>query len=392
IYGLGATLYRAATGVIPQSAIARAEAIVHGSPDPFLRAVGHANGKYSTTFLRAIDQALEFKAGDRPQSIDAWRCTFAAYGPAEVLPGLAQSGAVDESPTVPTEPETLPSELPLMADAMAWLQDKPQNAHPPGVSGALHQRSTAIELLRATAVILAGIGSIWLLAPTPIDQAPALAAIKSRTSPPSQPPATVRPSALAALNVEPTAVEQPLPDKINADLLQVFAQPGPANARPAQPESDTQAEPSVARLLVLARNDVAAYRLTTPRDNNALAKYRQVLQMEPQNQQAVRGLRAIVAKYVDMAYREISRNHDDQAALYLYRAAGVAPKDPSVRQARTLYVTHVMRKIAKARAASPARGRLTQIDRSAGLRSRVSGQPGAGFEDLRRRAGGESNP
>ena len=383
IYGLGATLYRAATGVIPQSAIARAEAIVHGAPDPFLRAVGHANGKYSTTFLRAIDQALEFKAGDRPQSIDAWRCTFEAYGPAEDLPDVAQSRAVDESPTVPTDPDTLPSELQLMTDAMAWLPERQQNAHPLSVTGALYQwrqRRAAIEFLRAAAVILAGIGSIWMLAPTPLDQAPALASLTSPTSPSSQPPPIVRPSSLAALNVDPTAVEQPLPDKINADLLQVFPVPRPINARPAQPKSRTEAEPSVATLLARAGDDVAAYRLTTPQGNNALERYRQVLRVEPQNQEAVRGLRAIVAKYVDMAYREISRNHYDEAALYLYRAAHIAPNAPSVRQARDLYVA---RKLAKARAGSPARRRLTQIDRSAGPRN--TGQPGGRFEDSRRR-------
>lgn len=387
IYGLGATLYRAATGVIPQSAIARAEAIVHGAPDPFLRAVGHANGKYSTTFLRAIDQALEFKAGDRPQSIDVWRCAFEAYGPAEDLPGLAQATAVDESPTAPTEPDTLPAELLLMTDAVAFAPERQQDVHPPGATAAPYQwrqRRAAIELLRAAAVILAGIGSIWLLAPTPIDHAAALASLTSQTSPSSKPPPTVRPSSPAALNVDPTVVEQPLPDEINGDLLPVFAQPGPAKPRPAQPKNATKTEagPSVATLLALAGNDVAAYRLTTPQDNNALAKYRQVLQVEPRNQEAIHGLRAIVAKYVDIAYREISRNHLDEAALYLYRAAGIAPKDPSVRQARDLYV---MRKLAQARAGSAARRRLTQIDRSAGPRNRVTAQPGERFEDSRRR-------
>jgi len=196
-----------------------------------------------------------------------------------------------------------------------------------------------------------------LLAPTPSDQAPTLVSLTSPSSPSSQLPPTVRPSSLAALNVDPTAVEQPLPHEINADLLQVFPVPGPINARPAQPNNVTEAEPSVATLLALAGDDVAAYRLTTPQGNNALERYRQVLLMAPQNQEAVRGLRAIVAKYVDMAYRQISRNHYDEAALYLYRAAGIAPKDPSVRQARDLYVK---RKIAKARGGSNARRRLTQ--------------------------------
>ncbi|MGH8507351.1 MAG: hypothetical protein ACREVH_01330, partial [Gammaproteobacteria bacterium] len=380
IYGLGATLYRAATGILPQPSIARAEAIVRGAPDPLLRAVSHANGNYSTTFLRAIDQALEFKAGDRPQSIDEWRRAFKACAPAEELAGLAQSTARDESPTVPTEPDTLPSEL--MTDTVAVAPER--QAHSPGATGGLYrwrQWRTSIEVLRAAAVILAGIGSIWLLAPTPIDQAPDLASLSGPSSP-SQPPPTVRPASLAALNVDPTSVEQPLPDEINADLLQEFMQPGPINARPAQ--SGTEAGRSVATLLAQAGDDVAAYRLTTPQGNNALARYRQVLQLEPENQEAVRGLQAIVAKYVDMAYREISRNHFDEAALYLYRAADIAPEEPRVRQARDLYVK---RKMAKARAGSNARRRLTQFDRSAGPQS--TGQPGASFEDLRRPTGGE---
>ncbi|MGH8473517.1 MAG: hypothetical protein ACREVJ_13910, partial [Gammaproteobacteria bacterium] len=72
--------------------------------------------------------------------------------------------------------------------------------------------------------------------------------------------------------------------------------------------------------------------------------------------------------------------HYDEAALYLYRAAAIAPKDPSVRQARDLYVKH---KMAKARAGSPARRGLTQIERGAGPPN--TGQPGARFEDSRRR-------
>jgi hypothetical protein len=92
IYALGATLYRAVTGVRPVEAPKRAGAVMRGEPDPNSPASTAAKGKYSATLLAAIDAALNVLEGDRPQSVAAFRAC---------LDGSAASEAATEA-TAPT--------------------------------------------------------------------------------------------------------------------------------------------------------------------------------------------------------------------------------------------------------------------------------------------------
>lgn len=73
IYGLAATCYRAIAGRPPPDAIARSKGILTNGKDPMLPAAVVGAGRYSETFLAAVDHALAFAAKDRPQSIEEWR-------------------------------------------------------------------------------------------------------------------------------------------------------------------------------------------------------------------------------------------------------------------------------------------------------------------------------
>ncbi|HKK15915.1 MAG TPA: serine/threonine-protein kinase, partial [Gammaproteobacteria bacterium] len=73
IYGLGATLYRAVTGISPQDSIDRSESILHTGKDIYVSAAEIAGDKYSSAFLAAIDKAMAFKTDERPQTIAEWR-------------------------------------------------------------------------------------------------------------------------------------------------------------------------------------------------------------------------------------------------------------------------------------------------------------------------------
>ncbi len=74
LYGLGATLYRAATGRLPQPAVERLVEEGH------LPASELAGAGYTAGLLRAIDAALALRAEDRPQSVSQWRALMAAPG------------------------------------------------------------------------------------------------------------------------------------------------------------------------------------------------------------------------------------------------------------------------------------------------------------------------
>jgi len=93
IYGMGATLYRAITGIAPMDSVDRSKAILEASHDVFVPAVEVSKGKYSERFLKAVDHSLQFKRQDRPQTIQEWKAEFGVkedLAEIERLEGLEQ--------------------------------------------------------------------------------------------------------------------------------------------------------------------------------------------------------------------------------------------------------------------------------------------------------------
>ncbi len=76
IYGMGATLYRAVTGLPPPSAVDRSEALSNGRNDEMTPANELVRENYTAAFLAAIDHALAFRVQERPQNIADWRKEF----------------------------------------------------------------------------------------------------------------------------------------------------------------------------------------------------------------------------------------------------------------------------------------------------------------------------
>lgn len=90
IYSLGATMYRCLAGVPPTDAVDRGSAIIHTGKDTYVTAVEIGEGRYSKTFLEAIDYALQFKRQDRPPTVADWQISFSRTG-----------DVTDENPIVP---------------------------------------------------------------------------------------------------------------------------------------------------------------------------------------------------------------------------------------------------------------------------------------------------
>ena len=76
IYALGATLYRAVAGRGPVDAAKRAHALLETEADPLIPAAQLKVPDFDVDFLSAIDHALRFRSGDRPQSVAQWRLDF----------------------------------------------------------------------------------------------------------------------------------------------------------------------------------------------------------------------------------------------------------------------------------------------------------------------------
>ncbi len=69
VYAVGATLYRCIMGKRPVDANLRAAALVEDNPDPYINVKQHLAGRYSVSFLEAIDASLQFRHQKRPQTI-----------------------------------------------------------------------------------------------------------------------------------------------------------------------------------------------------------------------------------------------------------------------------------------------------------------------------------
>ena len=101
----------------------------------------------------------------------------------------------------------------------------------------------------------------------------------------------------------------------------------------------------IGELLRVAAEHVEALRLTTPVTENAYENYQQILSMEPENEDAARGLEVIVIRYVTLANTALSNGELDKVRRYLDSATRVLPEDKGIALARRML---------KAAASSPA--------------------------------------
>ena len=77
--------------------------------------------------------------------------------------------------------------------------------------------------------------------------------------------------------------------------------------------------------LRLARQALENYRLTTPEGNNAWYYYRRILEEDPDNSEALTGVKRIGDTYADLARREFDQFHYRKARNYLERGLTVDP-------------------------------------------------------------------
>jgi len=89
-------------------------------------------------------------------------------------------------------------------------------------------------------------------------------------------------------------------------------------------------------LLAQARADLLALRLTTPPGDNAVARYRQVLELDPASAEARQGLVQVAERYARLSVQARERGDAAAAGLYLSEARKLAPRNDSVTAAAAL--------------------------------------------------------
>ena len=102
------------------------------------------------------------------------------------------------------------------------------------------------------------------------------------------------------------------------------------------PRSDSNKN-TVEQHLLSAEQCFAVDRLTTPRNDNALAHYEIVLAMVPSNEQALAGVERIVKRYIELAEIAEHENNHIKVERYRLRAKQLADRYPHVEKSLANY-------------------------------------------------------
>ena len=271
IYGLGATLYRAISGVAPMDAVDRSKSFVEGSRDLFVPAIEIGKGKYSGRFLKAIDHALRFKPEERPQSLAAWKSEF---GIKDDLAEIKRLEAVEKQVT---EPGTK-----VLARARPTSRLRP---------------------VTATLVI------VFILCIAVFYYRDSVKEIITSLLPEKRGPETAE--------VEPSPAEKIV-----------------AAHQPGEEKEQIQKQEEIKRLLALADEDFNAGRLIEPPGINALDHYLNILKIDPDNSTAIAGKDKIFQHFLKSADTLIKEQKYDEAERALVKADIIEPDTREVKLAR----------------------------------------------------------
>ncbi len=138
-------------------------------------------------------------------------------------------------------------------------------------------------------------------------------------------PAAPGERSVATPSAEPVAVaEQTPPAKRDP-------QPTPPSPKRISPKDRLR----IVGLLGTARAAFAEDQLTSPPGANAYEKYRQVLEIDPRNAEAQRGIERIGARYIALARASMDQGELDKASGFLDKAGRVTPRHPELASART---------------------------------------------------------
>ena len=272
IYSLAATTYTVITGKCPVDSVSRLGSLLKGATDPLIPISKHAAKDYSTRFLQAIDSALAVQPTDRPQSIEEWKALFSESSNYQF--GHHAGNTLDTKELKKTrkdEVKNRPAEdaqTVVITDTTGPDLDRQlpgkKNTKPISPAATTNWLSILIIFLVIGVLAIAGTYMFW----------------NSQED--------------DAIRFDP-ALNNPLVD----------------------PQGINSEEEAIRKLLTAAEDDIQEQRLVSPPKNNALYRYKQVLDMDPGNQQANSGIMQLVDRYVKFADRAITEQQFDKARTYL---------------------------------------------------------------------------
>ena len=291
VYGLGATLYRAVTGVMPTDALDRSESLLSAGEDSYVPVANLARERYDPAFLDAIDHALAFREADRPRSLSDWACELQG-----------------ERPGNPAIPSRAPAAKPVSMGVPNGVTDRRRDRH---ASRYLRR----IAVLGSAAVLAVVIG--LSLKPTNFD------------------PNASDPVA-GLISHEDEVYE--LADEFGAEETPAWEdepideadEPGETTLEDYEPVEVVWGPPDLGENLMAAWDGLAEMRLSGNNGDNVVALYREVLREDPGNREALIGLQTVFDYHVTRS-RDAVRAGDFETAREIMQEALQAAPDREAR-------------------------------------------------------------
>ncbi len=286
IYGLGATMYRAAVGKSPADAMDRSEALLHAGRDILVPAREFAPPGYAPAFLSAIDGALKFRPEDRPQSVAQWRQEFRTASPVRS----------SEAPT---------AVAPAAGDTVRITLTPPAPVTDASTNPPRRLRWPWFAVLAAAGLLLLVLGKIQRMA-TPPAGAPSVSV-----------PAAEVPKIPAAATPQPTVTAATTPIRIQTTTPIQTATPAPTPALPASFPAPTSAPQTLMQAEERAR----------------LVELQRRLLRKPGDQKTRAEIGALLERLNGRVREAIQTQDYPRAEAYINELLLLAPDNPRLRQA-----------------------------------------------------------
>ncbi len=97
-----------------------------------------------------------------------------------------------------------------------------------------------------------------------------------------------------------------------------------------------QLQNEITLLLDRARENINRLQLTSPKEDNAVEKYRRILELQPGHTEALHGLEQVSRTYADLATKAAEGNEFNKADSYLNQARSIKSDIPAIRQVEQL--------------------------------------------------------
>ena len=99
---------------------------------------------------------------------------------------------------------------------------------------------------------------------------------------------------------------------------------------PSNNEADDENSLNIKTLLELAESQINQKKLSTPPSDNALETYRLIISSNPNNEQALAGIKLIKERYQTWAKLDIKDGNSKRAIYFLQRAIEISPDDEAL--------------------------------------------------------------